>query len=148
MEYLVPLAKIDDIKSYASQMFEAKSDLKGFSSRQILLLDYKIYSFNNEKWGIGTSETCNVNKILERKNELIKEMQEEKKTKKLKGILFSIIDILKEKNLTLIPGENEEKVVQQAFKTDIKHHIADLGSRVSRKKQIIPALEAYFHGKF
>ncbi len=147
VEYLVPLAKIDDIKSYAGQMFEAKSDLKGFSSREILLLDYKIYSFNNEKWGIGTGETCNVNKMLERKTELIKEMQEEKKKNKLKGILFSIVDIIKEKNFTLIPGENEEKVVRQAFKTDIKHHIADLGSRVSRKKQIIPALEAYFHGK-
>jgi len=47
--------------------------------------------------------------------------------------------------LTLIPDEIEEKVVQQVFKTDVKHHIADLGSRVSRKKQIIPALEAYFH---
>jgi manganese-dependent inorganic pyrophosphatase len=145
LQYLVPLAKIDDIKSYANQMFEAKSDLKGFSSRQILLLDYKTYSFNNEKWGIGTGETCNMDKMLERKNELLKEMQEEKKKSKLKGILFSIVDIIKEKNLTLIPDEIEEKVVRKAFQADVKHHIADLGSRVSRKKQIIPALEAYFH---
>jgi manganese-dependent inorganic pyrophosphatase len=147
LEYLIPLAKIDDIKSYAGQMFEAKSDLKGFSSQQILFLDYKTYSFNNEKWGIGTGETCNMDKMLERKDELLKEMQEEKRKNKLKGILFSIVDIIKGKNLTLIPDEIEEKVVRQAFKTDIKHHIADLGSRVSRKKQIIPVLEAYFHGK-
>ena len=103
--------------------------------------------FNNEQWGIGTGETCNVDKMLERKDELLKEMNEEKKKNNLKGILFSIIDIIKEKNLTLIPGENEEKVVREAFKTDVKDHIADLGSRVSRKKQIIPALEAYFHSK-
>jgi manganese-dependent inorganic pyrophosphatase len=74
-------------------------------------------------------------------------MQEEKKRNNLKGILFSIVDIIKEKNLTLIPGEIEENVVRKAFKVDAKHHIADLGSRISRKKQIIPALEAYFHRK-
>ena len=147
LEYLAPFAKIDDVKSYAEQMFEAKSDLKGFSAKQILLLDYKTYSFNNEKWGIGTGETCNMDKMLERKDELLKEMHEEKKKKNLKGILFSIVDIIKGKNLTLIPGETEEKVVRKAFKTDVKNHIADLGSRVSRKKQIIPPLEAYFHQK-
>ncbi|CAF3593445.1 unnamed protein product [Rotaria sordida] len=145
LEYLIPLAKIDDITSHAKQMFEAKSDLQGFSSQQILLLDYKTYSFNNETWGIGTGETCNIKKMLERKDELLKEMHEEKKRNNLKGILFSMIDIIKEKNLTLIPDDIEEKVVRQAFKVDIKNHIADLGSRVSRKKQIIPALEEYFH---
>ncbi|UJR31524.1 hypothetical protein I4U23_019013 [Adineta vaga] len=148
LEYIAPLAKIDDVKSYANQMFEAKSDLKEFSTKQILLLDYKIYTFNNEKWGVGTGETCNMNAMLERKDDLLKEMQEEKKRSKLKGILFSIVDIIKEKNITLIPSEYEEKVVEQAFKVDIKqHHLADLGSRISRKKQIIPLLEAYFHGK-
>ncbi|CAF1115310.1 unnamed protein product [Adineta steineri] len=148
LEYLVPIAKIDNIKSYANQMFEAKSDLKEFSSKQILLLDYKTYTFNNEKWGIGTGETCDMNKMLERKDDLLKEMHKEKKRSNLKGILFSIVDIIKEKNLTLIPGEIEENVVRQAFQVDInKQHIADLGSRISRKKQIIPALEAYFHQK-
>jgi manganese-dependent inorganic pyrophosphatase len=147
VEYLLPLTKIADIKSYAGEMFEAKSDLQGFSAQQILLLDYKTYTFNHETWGIGTGETCNMKKMLERKDELLQAMQEEKKKKKLNGILFSIVDIMQEKNLTLIPGEIEDKVVRQAFKTEIKHQIADLGSRVSRKKQIIPTLEAYFHQK-
>jgi len=147
LEYLVPIAKIDDVKSYAHQMFDAKSDLTGFSAKQILLLDYKIYSFNNDKWGIGTGETCNMDKMLEKKDELLKAMQEEKKRNNLKGILFSIVDIIKEKNLTLIPDEIEENVVRKAFKVDVKHRIADLGSRISRKKQIIPALETHFHRK-
>lgn len=147
LEYLVPLAKIDNVSSYANQMFEAKSDLKEFSPKQILLLDYKTYTFNNEPWGVGTGETCNLKKMLERKNELLKEMHEEKKRSKLKGILFSIVDIIEEKNLTLIPSDIEEEVVRKAFKADVKHHLADLGSRVSRKKQIIPALEAYFRQK-
>jgi manganese-dependent inorganic pyrophosphatase len=147
VEHLQPIAKINDLGGYASKMFEAKSDLTGFSTKKVLLLDYKTFHFNGEEWGVGTGETCNVDNMLERKDELLKEMNEEKKRSNLKGILFSIIDILKQKNLTLIPGENEEKVVREAFKTDVKDNIADLGSKISRKKQIIPTLEAYFNGK-
>jgi len=147
VEYLHPLAKIDDLEAYVGKMFEAKSDLTGISTKRILLVDYKTFHFNNEHWGVGTGETTNVDKMLEKKDELIKEMNEEKKRSNLQGILFLIVDILKQKNLTLIPGENEEKVVREAFKVDVKDGIADLDSRISRKKQIIPPLEAYFNSK-
>jgi manganese-dependent inorganic pyrophosphatase len=147
VEYLHPFAKIDDLEAYSSKMFEAKSDLTGFSSQKILLLDYKTFHFKDEHWGVGAGETCNVEKMLERKDELLKEMNEEKKKNNLQGILFSIVDILQQKNLTLIPGEHEEQVVREAFKVDVKDAIADLDSRISRKKQIIPTLEAYFNSK-
>ena len=126
-------------------MFEAKSDLTGFSAQEILLLDYKIYKFHDEQWGVGTGETCMMEKVLERKDDLLKEMREEKKRRNLKGILYSIVDILKEKNITLVAGDYERKVVEGAFKAKVKDQAADLGSRISRKKQIIPALEEYFH---
>ena len=128
-------------------MFEAKSDLAGFSAKEILLLDYKIYTFNGEQWGVGTGETCSVSKMLTRKDELLTEMREEKKKRNLKGILYSVVDILKEKNVTLIAGDYEKKVVREAFQVDVKDHQADLGARISRKKQIIPVLESYFHSK-
>lgn len=147
VDYLHPLAKIDDIAGYAGQMFQAKSDLTGFSTQKILLLDYKTFKFKDQQWGIGSGETCNVDRMLERKDELLKEMAEEKKRNNLNGILFCMIDILQEHNLTLILGEVEEKVVREAFKVDVKDQIADFGSKISRKKQIVPALEAYFHVK-
>ncbi|CAF5087721.1 unnamed protein product, partial [Rotaria sp. Silwood1] len=117
VEYLYPLTKIDNLESYVKKLFEAKS----------------------------TGETCNVDTMLERKDEFLHEMNEEKKRSNLAGILFSIVDILKQKNLTLIPGEHEEQVVRAAFKVDVNDCIADLGSRISRKKEIIPVLEAYFN---
>lgn len=144
MEFLQPIAKISDLKSFAQEIFDAKSDLTGFSARQILLMDYKIYKFTNEKWGIGTGETCSVPKMLERKREFLEEMNAEKKRSNLDGILFSIVDILNEKNLTLVPSDVEANVVRQAFETKVENHLADLGSRISRKKQIIPSLEKYF----
>ena len=147
VDYLRSIAQVDDLGLYASQMFEAKSDLTGFSAQKILLLDYKTFPFKDQNWGVGTSETCNLDKVLQRKDELLKEMDAEKRKGQLQGILFSVIDILEERNITLILGETEERVVREAFNVDVKEHIADLGSRISRKKQIIPALEAYFNPK-
>jgi manganese-dependent inorganic pyrophosphatase len=144
LDYLVPLGNIQDVTAYANQMFEAKSDLTCFSTREILLLDYKIYSFNNESWGIGTGETCKLHKMLERSDDLLKEMNEEKKKQNLKGILYCMIDIFNKKNITLIVGNDESEIVRGAFNVDIHDRMADLGSRISRKKQIIPTLEAYF----
>ena len=144
VNYLGPIARLDDVTSYANRMFDAKSDLSGFSAKEILLLDYKVYSFNEEKWGVGTCETCSMPKVLERQKDLLKEMHDEKQRGHLKGILFSVVDILNERNVTLIAGDYEGKVVRNAFNVNIDHHRADLGSRISRKKQIIPTLEAYF----
>ena len=142
--YLQPIAKITNVTSYANEMFAAKSDLTNYSIEEILLLDYKTFVFNDQVWGIGVAETFYPNHILDRTDELLETMAEEKKKSQLAGILFSIIDIVKVKNSMVILGEPEDTVIQNAFAVDIKDRIADLGSRVSRKKDIVPALELYF----
>jgi manganese-dependent inorganic pyrophosphatase len=125
-------------------MFSAKSNLTGYSMEQILLLDYKTYVFNNQLWGIGVAETFYPNNIFERKDELIIAMNNEKKKSHLIGLLFSIIDIDKEQNLMIILGEPENTIVQKTFNVSVQNGIADLGARISRKKDIIPLLERYF----
>jgi len=71
-------------------------------------------------------------------------MIDEKKKSHLTGLLFSIIDISIEKNLIIILGEPENTVVQKTLNVAIQDGIADLGSRISRQKDIIPPLELYF----
>ncbi|CAF0893401.1 unnamed protein product [Rotaria sp. Silwood1] len=144
VDYLLPIAKIDNIESYANQMFEANSDLSGLSIQQILLHGYKMFLFNDQFWGISVLYTFYPNDILERKEELIEEMLNQKKKNHLTGILFSVIDIIKEQNFMVIVGEPEKTVVQKAFNVDIEDQVVNLGSRISRKKDIIPPLEAYF----
>jgi manganese-dependent inorganic pyrophosphatase len=75
-------------------------------------------------------------------------MSDEKKKSNLSGLLFSVIDILKEQNLMIILGEPENIVVRKAFNVDIKDGTADLGSRMSRKKDILPPLEIYFNTNY
>ncbi len=144
VDYLLPIAKIVDVESYANQMFQAKSDLTGLSMQKILLLDYKTYLFNGQLWGLGVLETFYPNNILERQDELLTAMTDEKKKSHLTGLLFSVIDISKERNLMIILGEPENTVVRKTFNVDVQDGIADLGSRLNRKKDIIPPLELYF----
>ncbi|CAF0809054.1 unnamed protein product [Rotaria sordida] len=147
VDYLLPIANIDNIESYANQMFEANSDLSDLSIQQILLHGYKIFLFNNQYWGISMLYTFYPNDIFKRKEELLKEMFNEKKKSHLTGILFSVIDIIKEQNFMIILGEPENTVVRQAFNVDFEGQIINLGSRISRKRDIIPPLEAYFKTK-
>ncbi|CAM4805574.1 unnamed protein product [Rotaria magnacalcarata] len=143
--YLQPISGITDLQSYVDILFEAKSDLTGLTTEQIVLGNYKIYFFQNQKWGVGVAETWYPNYLLNQKNELLLEMVKEKDRSNLTGILFSIIDILNEKNLMLIAGEPENTVVRAAFNVDVTDQMADLGARLSRKLQIIPPLEVYFN---
>ena len=144
VNYLLPIAKIGNVESYANQMFITKSDLTGLSMQEILLLDYKTYLFNGQLWGIGMLETCYPITFLDRQDELLNAMTDEKKKSHLIGLLFSVIDISKKQNSLIILGELENIVVQNAFHVAVQSRIADLGSRISRKKDIIPALELYF----
>ncbi|UJR11615.1 hypothetical protein I4U23_015797 [Adineta vaga] len=144
VKYLLPIAKIVNITSYANEMFAAKSDLTNYSIEEILLLDFKTFIFNDQIWGIGVAETFYPDYILKRKDELLQAMMNEKRKSQLTGILFAIIDITKVRNLMIILDELESMVVQKAFNVNVEDGIADLGSRISRKKDIVPALEHYF----
>lgn len=145
VEFLAPIAGIDDISSYAMQMFAAKSDLGDLPADRLLRMDYKVFPFgpDEQPWGLGVVETTNPGYVFGRQAELLAAMQAEKERAGLAGILLSVVDILAETNRTLVTGERETAVVLGAFGATVTDHVADLGQRISRKKQIVPALESY-----
>jgi len=146
--FLAPIAEVPDVEAYAMAMFAAKSDLGDTPADTLLKMDYKVFPFGDaaqpEHWGIGVIETTNPAYVLGRQSELQAAMEQARSRDNLDGILLSVVDILKETNVTLVlPGE-EERVVREAFGARIEEGRADLGHRISRKKQIVPTLEAYF----
>lgn len=148
VEQLAAIAKISDINAYALAMFAAKSDLGDVSAEKLLKMDYKVFpleraSQNTENWGVGVIETTNPAYALGRKSELLAAMQQVKEADNLGGVLLSVVDILGEQNTTLVLGEQESKVIKGAFGAESADHCADLGQRLSRKKQIVPELKEY-----
>ncbi|GGR21835.1 manganese-dependent inorganic pyrophosphatase [Deinococcus ruber] len=142
--FLAPIAGVTDVTAYAMQMFAAKSDLGDTPAEKLLKMDYKVFPFGAGKWGLGVIETTNPGYVFGRQAELLVAMQAEKAASGLDGVLLSVVDILNETNRTLVPSDAEAAVVQAAFGASTEAQVADLQKRISRKKQIVPALEAYF----
>lgn len=143
-EYLAEDLGITDIQAYAKAMFDAKSDLGDMPIRKILELDYKTYSWGTKKFGYGIMETTNPGYALSRKNEIISDMRLLKEETGLDGIFFSVVDIIGEKNITFVAGDLEKDAIKSAFGVDTTDFTADLGRRLSRKKELEPQVRAYF----
>ncbi|AFZ66677.1 manganese-dependent inorganic pyrophosphatase [Deinococcus peraridilitoris] len=145
--YLAQIAGIADVSAYAGGMFAAKSDLGDIAAEKLLKMDYKVFEFAGRPYGLGVVETTNPGYVFGRKAELLSAMDQEKAKSHLAGVVLSVVDILNETNRTLVLSATEELMLREAFGANIEDGVADLGSRISRKKQIVPVLEAYFEGQ-
>ncbi len=142
LEKLNTIAQFENIEYYARSMFEAKSNLGDIDIESLVQLDYKQFEFWIKRIGYGVIETTNPWYALSRKEEILKELYRLKKHESLDAIFLSIIDILQEKNLTIVLWEVEEKIIKEAFAIWwIDNNIVDLWSLISRKKQLIPPLD-------
>ncbi|MCD0170405.1 manganese-dependent inorganic pyrophosphatase [Deinococcus sp. 23YEL01] len=146
--FLAPVAGIEDVEAYALAMFAAKSDLGDTPAEALLRMDYKVFPFGDvaapQAWGIGVIETTNPSYVFGRQAELLAVMDQVKAQDGLAGVLLSVVDILNETNRTLVLSATEGKVLSEAFGVTVDGPVADLGRRISRKKQIVPTLEGYF----
>ncbi len=143
-EELKSITWITDFEAFAMPMFDAKSDLWDISIEDLIKYDYKVFDFNWVKAWIGTLETTNPWYWLSRKDEILKWMQELKEKDWLDFILLSIVDIIWEKNISIVLDWNDSKVVEEVFWAKVENNLVDLKRRLSRKKQIIPELTQYF----
>ncbi|MFW8628234.1 manganese-dependent inorganic pyrophosphatase [Deinococcus sp. ME38] len=146
--FLAPVAGIEDVEAYALAMFAAKSDLGDTPAEALLRMDYKVFPFGDvaapQAWGIGVIETTNPAYVFGRQAELLAAMDQVKAQDGLAGVLLSVVDILNETNRTLVLSATEGRVLSEAFGVKVDGPVADLGGRISRKKQIVPTLEGYF----
>lgn len=130
-----------DVESYATELFEAKSDLTGMSPKDVLLADAKEFDLADKKVLVGVHETTNPKNALAMKKELIEEMNAVKTEKKYDGAFFFIVDILASYAEAILASDYEKGVVEKAFNALASNDQANLPGIVSRKKQIVPALE-------
>ncbi len=140
---LAEIAQIDDVEEFAMKMFAAKSDLVDISSSELIKeIDAKEFTFGEQKSLIACIETTNPDYCLNRKNEIIQTIHTIKESEWYDFILFCIVDILHEKNTTIVASTTEAEIIKKVFGSDTVNGLADLGDRISRKKTIIPPLEA------
>ena len=137
------IAQINDVEWFAMQMFAAKSDLGDISTYTLIKeIDFKDFTFGSLKAGIACIETTNPNYCLNRKDEILDTIRDIKSDEWYDFFLFCVIDIIAEKNTTLVVSDTESDIIKKTFWVDTIGGFADLGDRISRKKTIVPPLEA------
>lgn len=133
----------EDVDELCDGMFEAKSDLSGMDAKDILLVDSKVYKTNGKKVRYSVLETTDPDNALSMKGDLLKGMGRLKRDEGLDYLFFMLVDILKSEARLLAVDEKEKEIAEKAFSKKFEGDILVLPGVVSRKKQLIPAVEKF-----
>ena len=139
---ILKLPGIDDLEALTLEIFKAKSDLNQLSCQQMVKNDYKIFDFAGKKVMIDQLETVEQEQLITEKKEcLLKAMQEVKEELGVALIFVVISDILQVNSKILVLDDHEQAIAESAFATKVTDHVIDIGAKLSRKKDIAPAIE-------
>lgn len=141
VEKLNAIVGIKNLEEFSMQMFDAKSDISEIGTEDLVKMDYKIFEFGKDRYGIGVIETTDKKFALDRKYDLLKNMKKIKKEDNLKGVFLSVIDILKKESFTLCSGDEEIKMFTDMFGAKDRNGTLFVPNLVSRKKEIVPVFE-------
>ena len=139
---LAAIAQIDDLTVLTLEIFQAKSNLNQLSCDELVKNDYKIFNFAGQKVMISQLETVSQNQFLDDKKACLLEAMAKIKIAMTVDLIFVIVsDILNVNSKILILEEKERKIAETAFDTQSQNQIIDIGNKLSRKKEIAPAIE-------
>lgn len=130
-----------DIAAYASEMFEAKSDVSAFSDAELLRMDSKEYAVEGTKFRVSVLETTAPKIVLDRKDSLMETMTTVAAEDGVDQVLLFVVDILNEEATLLVPNDLVKTVAEKSFDATVSGDTVVLPGIMSRKKQIIPNLK-------
>ncbi|MDV4167081.1 manganese-dependent inorganic pyrophosphatase [Rhodovulum sp. FJ3] len=130
-----------DIAAYASEMFEAKSDVSAFSDAELLRMDSKEYAVEGTKFRVSVLETTAPKIVLDRKDSLMETMTTVAAEDGVDQVLLFVVDILNEEATLLVPNDLVKTVAEKSFDASVSGDTVVLPGIMSRKKQIIPNLK-------
>ena len=138
-EKLASIADID-IEQYAKRMFDAGSNLKAKSAKEIFYQDFKKFNDSNINFGVGQISSMNKEELSACKEKLLPYMEEIKESYGLDMVYFMMTDILGESTELLMVGDMCKEVIEGGFHVKVEHPYVELPGIVSRKKQLIPGI--------
>lgn len=136
---LALLADID-IENFATEMFEAGSDLGNKSEEEIFYQDYKKFTFGNTSFGVGQISSMSADELQEIKKRIQPLLCHECGKNGVSMVFFLLTDIRNSSSEMLYAGDRAEELADIAFKdvpkSDGSYYLEGV---LSRKKQLIPA---------
>ncbi len=141
---LAAIAGIDDIEALGMELFTAKSAVKGCSARSLIFRDYKDFNMNGHKVGVGQLELVSLDLLADRRDELLAELAAVKGEEGRHSALLLLTDIMKEGSELLMVSDDPALIASAWDKAYVEGTPLWLDGVMSRKKQVVPNLEAAF----
>lgn len=139
---LAALAGVD-VAAFGAELMAARGDIATRSARDLVEADYKAFNFSGNRVGIAQVEVPDARPLLSRQAELIEAMEQMRSAQGLCLVLLIGTDIsLKGSHLWAV-GERRD-VVEKAFQCSLSASGTFLEGCMSRKKQVVPVIEAAF----
>ncbi|MEW6232237.1 MAG: putative manganese-dependent inorganic diphosphatase [Chloroflexota bacterium] len=130
-----------DAEALGHEIFAAGMDLLVKSPRELLLGDFKEFSFGEERFGVGSLEVTNRHAATALRSGLLEQMEGLRVDKGYSSVLMLLLYVLEEESELLIQGQ--EDLLAEAFGQKlIAGHSLVFPALLSRKKQVVPALAA------
>ena len=130
-----------DLNAYATEMFEAKSDISSFFDAELLRMDSKEYSIGDTKFRVSVLETTAPKIVIDRKASIMETMTTVAAEDGVDQVLLFVVDILREEATMMIPNALSKIVAEASFGATVTGDTVVLPGIMSRKKQIIPNLK-------
>lgn len=130
-----------DLSAYASEMFEAKSDVSAFSDAELIRMDSKEFGVDGLKFRVSVLETTAPKIVLDRKASLLNSMVDVAKEDGVDHVLLFVVDILNEEATLFVQNDVVKTVAEKSFGATVEGDAVVLPGIMSRKKQIIPNLK-------
>lgn len=141
MDAAIVLSHIADVdyQEYGLKMLRAGSSLKGKTKEEILYTDYKMYTINNKKIGLGQIFTMNIEEVLDEVNEFSALVNNVSRNNGLYFVCLFITDILNNGSY-VIYSDNAGDIIKGAFNLEKMYQGVFVENILSRKKQVLPLI--------
>lgn len=139
------LAEIADVdyQKYGLEMLKAGTNLASKTEHELITADAKSFEMGGKTVRINQVNTVDLNEVFAREAKLRTAIEAENKAQGYDLFLLMVTNILDSNTRLLVVGEPQD-VVEKAFNTKLVDNKADLPGVVSRKKQVVPPLQAAF----
>lgn len=128
-----------DIEEYGTKMFKAASSVAGLSVEEIIHSDMKTFKYGDSTMALGQVITMDFDELLERKDEIVEELNNMCKFGNYKVALLFVTDIIKNGSY-LFFNDNSEEIIEEAYGAEHASQGIYFDGIVSRKKQMLPPL--------
>lgn len=135
---LATIAQVD-LEEYGMNMLKAGSSLKGKTKEDVLFTDFKNFSIDGKKIGIGQITTFDISQIESVKDEYVDLINKTAKNNEYYIAALFVTDVISNGSY-IYYNDNSKEIFEIGFDIKELHQGYYIENCVSRKKQIIPRI--------